>query len=266
MNVFAYNTYKEFLKAYIMQNELHGIISQVASACGCDRTYISQVLNGKAELTPDHIIQFCEYLSLNETETNYILLLSLRDRSASIKARKSLDIRIKQIKKDGLTVSHKVLSREKPEEISNEQRTLYYSSWLYGAIHILTSIKEFQIPTAIAQKLQLPVQHINHILKDLLKMNVIRIENDRYIHNGSDVYLPQQHPQSLAHHLGWRMKAVERAMVKEDIHYTVAYSVSINDVEKLRLQIIQLIEDQRKFVHNSGAEVACGFCVDFFTF
>src|SRR5690242_7160650 len=99
MNVFNYGGYKEFLKDYIKQNASRGIISQVAENCGCDRTYISQVLNGKADLTPDHIMQLCEGLGLGEEESGYLLLLLLKDRSASAKAKKNLDAKLARLKR-----------------------------------------------------------------------------------------------------------------------------------------------------------------------
>ena len=66
------------------------------------------------------------------------------------------------------------------------------------------------------------------------------------------------------HHLHWRLKAVERALFVEDVHYTNVFSLSEKDVEKLRRDIIQLIESQRKQVQASGTEVAYAFCCDFF--
>lgn len=264
MNVFSHNTYKQFLKAVIAHHDARGIISQIATICGCDRTYISQVLNGKADLTPDHIIQFSEHFGLDEIESNYLLLLLLRDRSASAKARKSLEARLKTLKTEALTLSNKISSTESTYDIPEELRTLYYSNWMYGAVHILTSIADYQTPAAIAQKIHTPVTTVNQVLKDLEAMRLVRGEKGRFVHLGGDVYLPRQSSQISAHHLGWRMKAVERSLEKDDVHYTLAFSVSANDVEKLRTQIVDLIESQRRLVRDSGAEVACAFCVDFF--
>ncbi len=264
MNIFIYNTYKQFLKAFISRHDARGIISQIAAICGCDRTYISQVLNGKADLTPDHMIQFSEHYGLDEIESNYLLLLLLRDRSASLKVRRNLGIRLRTLKTEALTVSNKISSTESPQEITEELRTQYYTNWMYVAVHILTSIAEYQTQAAIAQKIHIPITTVNQVLKDLEAMRLVRAEKGRFVHSGGDVYLPRQSSQISAHHLGWRMKAVERSLEKDDVHYTSAFSVSTNDVEKLRIQIVDLIESQRLLVRNSGAEVACAFCVDFF--
>lgn len=264
MNVFSFNTYKDFLHSYIYENKQKGLISQIAGKCGCDRTYLSQVLNGKADLTPDHMIQFCDKLGLSDMESRYLLLVLLRDRSSALAARKSFQLKIDHLKKEASVLTNKILENEKPGEISEESRTLYYSHWLYAAIHILCSIPAYQTSQALSLKLQTAPEAVNRILRDLLTMDVIRKDKDKYIHQGSDLYIPQSAPQSYAHHLNWRMRAVERTMFAEDVHYTNLFSISKEDVEKLRNQILKLIDDQRKCIRASGTDVGYSFNCDFF--
>lgn len=264
MKIHTFKNYKEYFKTFLEENRAKGIVSLVATACGCDRTYLSQVLNGKADLTPDHIIQFCEHFDLGPNESQYLLLLLLRDRSASATAKRRLQKQLDELKEKSLALSHRVREKESPREITESQRTLYYSSWLYGATHTLTSIPEFQTASAIAEKLNLAISAVQRILRDLHEMRVVQKSGEKYIHNGNDIYLPAQCPQSYSNHFSWRMRAIERTYMKDDIHYTVAFSVSKNDVEKLRSQVIDLIEKQRKSVRESGTEVAVVFCCDFF--
>lgn len=264
MDVYSYSSYKEFLKGYIKENRQKGLISQMAGICGCDRTYLSQVLNGKADLTPDHLIRFCESLNLDEHESRYLLMVLLRDRSSNTVARKTWAERIDKIRKDGRVLTEKIYGNEKPGEIREDLRTLYYSNWLYTAVHTLTSIAEFQTVDAISVKLSVSGAMIAKVLRDLVEMKVVLKEKERFVHNGANIYLQRESPQSHSHHMNWRMRSVERSTLKEDIHYTNIFSVDVKDVDKLRAQIVKLIEDQRKTVAASGAETACAFACDFF--
>jgi len=264
MDVYTYVDYKAFLRGYIAHHKQKGLISQIASACGCDRTYLSQVLNAKADLTPDHMIQFCEVLGFDETQSRYLLYLLLRDRSSSLAARRKWQHKVEALKREALALTNKIFARENPGEIREELRTLYYSNWLYTAVHTLTSIAEFQTVDALAQKLHVPGTIVTRILRDLVEMNVVKREKERFVHAGGNVYISRQSPQSYAHHMNWRLRAIERSAVKEDIHYTNIFSVSANDVDKVRAQIVKLIEDQRRQVQASGAESACVFTCDFF--
>jgi uncharacterized protein (TIGR02147 family) len=264
MNVFDAKDYRAFLRSYLDENKRRGVVTTLASACGCDRTYLSQTLSGKADLTPDHILRLSETLKLPETDANYLLFLLLRDRSTSPQARRSMQNRLDKIKNDAKSLTNRINSRETPAEISEEQKTRYYANWLYGAIHILTSIPAYQAPAQIAAKLNLTIVTTVRILKDLCAMGAVKQRAEKYINEGRDFYLPTSSPQSTSHHFNWRMKAIERTFIEHDIHYTVAFSVSAEHLDELREQILALIETQRKLVRSSGTEVAAVFCCDFF--
>ncbi len=50
MSVFSFRSYKEFLKSVtIIHKNERGFQAKLAKACGCQASYLSQVLNGKAE-------------------------------------------------------------------------------------------------------------------------------------------------------------------------------------------------------------------------
>lgn len=265
MNIFTHRSYKDFLKSYISQKKGRGVISTLASACGCDRTYLSQVLNGKAELTPDHMIQLCESLGLNALEREYLLLLLIHDRSGSAIARKVLNEQIQQKRKTSLAVEKHILAHETPNEVEERRRSIYYSSWIFGAVHILTSIPEFQTPAAISSRLSVSLMQVVETLNRLIDMGLVNQGRGRYVHSGGDLFLANRHPQNINQHLNWRIKAVERTNVESDIHYTLVFSVSNSEVEKLRLEIVELIERQRRTIRASGSESACVVCFDFFS-
>ncbi len=264
MDIFKHKTYKEYFKSYLNEYHHKGIVSSVAKACGCDRTYLSQVLTGKSELTADHVINFSQNMNLNEIESEFLLTLLLHDRSASSSVRKSLKAKIDRLRDDSEQLSKKIKKNFKIKSLDDEIRNVYYSNWLYPAVHILTSIPEFQTIDKIANKLQCSPSIIQGILVYLVDTNLIKKEKENYIHSDEDIYLSIDSPQNFPHHLNWRVKAVERTMAREDIHYTCLYSVSKNEVESLRDQIVQLIETQRKQARSSGTEEICVFCCDFF--
>lgn len=264
MDTYLHNTYKEFLRAYIADSTQKGPVSRIATMCGCDRTYLSQVLNGKADLTPDHLIQLCDALDCSEMESRYLLLLLLRDRASALAARRSFQRKIDKLKREAQELSGKIISKESPTKITETQRNVYYSSWIYAATHSLTSIPAFQTVPALSEKLNVPADKMARTLKALVEMGVITEQKNVFKHNGQDVYLPRESSQTTSHHWNWRMKAIERAQEEEDIHYTVAFSISQSDLEKLRNQVLQLIDKQRSQVRASGTDIACVFCCDFF--
>ncbi|MEN0059540.1 MAG: DUF4423 domain-containing protein [Bdellovibrio sp.] len=266
MDIFSYTTYKSFLIDYIRRNKYKGLITQLASACGCDRTYLSQAMAGKADLLPDHMIKLCEYLKMSELESDYLLNLLLKDRSTTLAARTLFENKLKKIKQQGDELSQKIKNKKDADEISEEYKTFYYSNWLFPAIHTLTSISDFQMQDAIAKKLNLPESQTLLILNSLIDMGLVVKSKNKYLHSGQSIYLKRDAAQIYSLHLQSRLESVKRSYEKNDIHFTNIFSVAKSEVDTLRGQIMELIETQRKTVHISGAEVACVFNCDFFVY
>lgn len=174
------------------------------------------------------------------------------------------ETKIKKIKEISDELSQKIKQRKDTEEISEEFKTLYYSNWLFSAIHTLTSIADFQTVGSIAGKLNLSESMVLQVLKSLIEMGLVSKNKDKYLHNGNSIYLKRDAAQVYSLHLQTRLEAVKRSYEKNDVHFTNMFSVSKADVEVIRSQITTLIETHRKTVHNSGAEIACVFSCDFF--
>ena len=265
MSIFAFKHYKPFLANYIKTNKYKGLISQLAQACGCDRTYISQVLNGKADLLPDHVVKLCDFLNLTEIESEYFLNLLLQDRATTPAARHFFENKINKIKNSSDELSKKIENKNDASEISEVHKNLYYSNWLFPLIHTLTSINQYQTVDSISKKISCTENVVVTVLKTLVKLNLVTSVNGKFVHSGLSLYLKREASQIYSFHLQARLESVRRSYEKQDIHFTNVFSVSTNDVGKLRDQIVNLIENHRKTVHESGAETVGVFNCDFFT-
>lgn len=264
MNIFHYKHYKELLSDYIKNNNHRGLITQLAQICGCDRTYISQVLNGKADLLPDHIVKMCEHWDLDEKESEYFLYLLLKDRATTLASQKIFETKLKKLRDDALELTQKIQNKKDFDEVEEKYKTLYYSNWLYPLVHTLTSIDDFQSVESLAKKTGVVEGQIILILKTLQEMNLVIKKNNKYIHSGRNIYLTRDSAQIYSLHLQARLESVRRSYEKKDVHFTNIFAVSENDVDLLRDQILNLIEQHRNSVHASGSEVVGVFVCDFF--
>ncbi len=263
-SIYSYDSYKDYLKDYIEAYRRPGLVSELAKSAGCDRTYFSQSLTSKVQLTPDHAISLSEGLGLNEAEQNYFLTLVLHNRASNTKAQLHLRKRLDKLVKEQAVLSKKIKSSQDSEEISETLKTKYYSSWLYGAVHILTSIPEYQTVAALCQKLEIQKEICEEILSSLGQMNLTQKHGDRYKHAGGNIHISIGSAINSMNHLNWRLLASQRANKEDDVHYTTAFSISKKDMPVLKTDILDFIKSQRKIVHNSGTEQAFAFCLDFF--
>lgn len=264
MLVYEFESYKEFLKSYIKENKKPGIIGELANASGCDRSYLSQIFNSKVQLTPDHLNGICEFLDLNEEEENYLTLLLLYERASDLNYKKKLEFKIKQTQNRKLSVSEKITSES--IDLNSEYLKMYYSSWIYSAIHILSSNNDYQTPESIAQKLNLKISKVKKCLDDLRKHNLVSFDGKKYKHNGQNLHLAIDSPLVLQNHLNWRVEAVKDSDNKDSLHYTSVFTVSKSHIKDIKKNILKLIENKRKLVTESGTEELCVFCCDFFRF
>ena len=264
--VFEYTSYKKFLKD-LVANRGRGAIGEFSLACGCDRTYFSQVLGGKAQLTFDHALGLAEEININESEKNYFLMMVLRDRAGSPKAREILDKRMSKLEKDHLILSKQIKSKDSPAEASNKNKIHYYSSYLFSATHILASIEEYQTLAKIAARLRVDERTAKHFLDQLVEMGFVKKQGDRYLHAGGNLHISSDSPLNIVNHVNYRTKVVSKLTtigVGEDVHYSSSFSISKKDWSKLRSQIMKFIEEHRATVHTSGSEEAYCMALDLF--
>src|SRR4051812_27474461 len=131
MNLFIFTDYVEALKAQIDSlGKTRGFKTVLADAAGCNLSYLSQVLAGKTNLTPDQAFRIAHHLNWPKLHIEYFLLLVNYAQSGSIEHRRYLKVQIDALRATENTITKKV---KESSHLANENLKLYYSSWLYQA-------------------------------------------------------------------------------------------------------------------------------------
>src|SRR5436309_16129314 len=93
--LFTYTSYKAYLIDRIEQNkDLRGYQSQLARAAGCQRSFLSQVLNGKFDLSREHAAELSRFWGLDPLETEYFIGLVDLARAGSGHLRKLTETKL----------------------------------------------------------------------------------------------------------------------------------------------------------------------------
>lgn len=263
LNVYEYFSYKAYLLDLIATSTFK--VSVLAEMAGCNRSYFSQMLNGKAQLTSDHIINLSEELGLSDLEKEYFVNLGLLERSSLINTKEILEKKLHQIRQKSLILTNKIKSDGKVFEITDEMKAEYYSNSLYGQIHTMTSIEEFQTDEDIAKRLNIKINQAKKILTQLHKMHLVAKKEGRYIHRSGNIHVPVESPLNLVNHMNWRMRALSKIQDEEGIHYTGTFAISKKDIPKLRLHLLEFIKNQRQIIGSSGSEEVYCFNCDLFS-
>lgn len=263
MRLFEHHSYKDYLRALIKTSARRGLISELAGAAGCTHSYMSQVLNGKPDLTPDQAWALNEHLEHSKDEADYFFLLVLSGRASSQKLKKALDAKLKILKAEQLRLS-KAVQKSSDSQIEASNRDRYYAHWAVSAIHALTASADFQTVDEISKRLNLSSTEVESTLKWLSENSLVKRSGQRFIHSGHSVHLPTEAIHNQVNHLNWRLRGSLGYSKSENVHYTSVFTLSKKDWDILRSDLIAFIEAQRSQIQSSGSEEAYAFCCDLF--
>lgn len=264
IEIFNFDDYRAYLKAKVLEGkDSWGMWARLAKAAGCQATYLSQAMKGKVLLTADHIIGIANYLSLSDPEKDYLLLLLDLARAGTKPLKEYLQSKIKKIRAERDDIAKRF---NQPKLEIGAKESLYYSAWFWSAIHIIVTIPEFKTSAAIANRLLIPIQLVDHALATLEFHGIVQRSGNKWNLLTSDIHIPKDSPMIGMHHSNWRQKAVNDALTPntEGVHFTGVYSISKSDLQHLKEKILDLIEYSRKVVGPSKEEeLVCMNC-DFF--
>jgi uncharacterized protein (TIGR02147 family) len=264
-SIFEYKNYKQYILDWIEKapNEGRGQRKILAEAIGCQTPFITHVLSGDYHFSLEQAEACARYFELNETETEFFILLVLKQRSGT----KSLENFFnKQISKH--CEQHTVLKKRVniTETMTIESQMVYYSSWQYAAIHMALLVPDLQSIEALSKYFNLTINRILSILNFLIEHDHIEKKGQYYKVKKSMLHLEKDSPFLIQHHSLWRLKAIENIQTykNENLHYSGIMSISNDDYEWVRERLAKLLEEVVNRVKDSKDEKLASICFDLF--
>lgn len=263
-SVFEYNNYKIYLNQWIQSTvRRRGERTRIAEALRCHTAYISQVLNGNADFSLEQADILNSHLGHSSEESHFFLLLVQHSRSGTNSLKEYFKNQMNRILESRLILKNRV---KVDRTLSNEDQMLFYSSWHYGAVHILISIPHFQNKEALSKALNLSLHQVAEILTFLERIGLAINEGKTWKVGSTNVFLGSSSPMINRHHTNWRMKAISSLdnATSEDMHFSAPISISKEDFIKVREIFVESINRAREIVSPSKDEVAACYCIDLF--
>lgn len=264
MSIFHLKDYKDVLRRKIKEHEgQRGVLAKLAEAAGCQRSYLSQVLNTHIHLIPDHALGICEFFHFNEDETRFFLGLVDHARAGTPRLRKRISQQLHEIRERNTVLEKKIDAKVIQ---STEENFLYYSSWIYAAVHVAVSIHELQTPHQIAQHLQLARETVENVLVFLESQQLVAKHSGKWNYVTGERHLSRQSALVALHHNNWRQRAVLSAQSSPNgnYHYTGVSSLSRHDFHAVSAILLEVTEKIRKLTRVSTEEELVCLNMDFF--
>jgi uncharacterized protein (TIGR02147 family) len=263
-HLFSYDDFGIFLsKEYENNSHLRrGDKKELAEFLNIHPTSLSQIFKGTRVFTDEQVYLLGEYLNLTELEMEYLLLLHQIHNTQNKKYKELLQKKKNTIKKRSLNLSERVV---KDKELSNEEKSIFYSSWQYTSVWVYLSIGGGKTKEEIFERLGINKKVISEILEFLLKSGLCRIEKGKYCHQVSRIHLEKSSPILKQHHSNWRIKAIQKFDRPEmdDLTFTAPLSLSKKDYALLREELVQFIQRLSSVVEKTEPEEVYSLNLDF---
>jgi len=259
MSLFLFTDYKKYLDEVIEKSPVRGAKAALADAAGCQRSFLSQVLNGSVHLTLDHAMGIAEYLHLTPKEVDYFYSLVGLARSGTPGLRAYYKSKMRESKQESNNLSKRL------ETVNSEAGVAeYYSSWKFAAVHILCGIPGFSTTSRIATKLNLSLFEVDYTLERLSFMKLIKKKSGQWTLTKKRIHLPRDHFMTFTNHRNWRTRTLDEAEKNPElgVTYSAVYSMGRDDFEKLKEMTIDFLKDSRDLVKESGKEELVSFSMD----
>lgn len=266
VKIFDYTDYKAYIKATEEERASlqRGFRSRLAEALECQNAYISQILNTHANFSLEQALKITTFLQLNEKETRYFVLLVEHSRAATPALQAYFQKDIDTLRSKFLDIKERV---PQATGLSLEQQTTYYSSWIYPTTHMMLTIPEYRTTTKIATALRVEEDVILDAMLFLVSAGLAKEQKGQFVPGSTQVHLSKDSPHIRQHHANWRIRAVQSmtSNKEHDIHYSTVSTLSLEDAEKLKFKMVEMIQDYVKAIGPSKEQTLYNFNLDFYS-
>jgi uncharacterized protein (TIGR02147 family) len=265
ISIFSYRSYKAYLRAWIAAQPKagRGIRSAMAAAAQVQLAYLSQVLNGGAHLNLEQVDRLSRYMGHSKTEAHFFILIVEFERAGTDSLKKYFEDQVQATADAQLNLKHRL---GVPSVLTLEHQSIYYSSWIYAAVHVVVTIARFREPQRIAKLLQVSKARVEEVLRYLVSIGLIEINKGEYVATTGRIHLGKDSPLLAKHHTNWRMQAIAAMdrLNEQNLHYSSVVTLSKEDAFRIKARLIAEIEEIKKVIKDSPAEEMYGFNVDLF--
>jgi uncharacterized protein (TIGR02147 family) len=240
-----------------------GLRKKLADAIPVHTTFISQVLNCRADLSLEQAEVVNAFLGHSDSEGDYFMLLLMRDRAGSVALRRRFEVKLSNLKADFGWIANRIGPKK---EISKSDQEKFYSSYLYGLIHVLASIPQFDDIEVLASRLSVSRAKVKEAVEFLLSLGLLVRHKGRLGVGSQHIHLPGNAELITRHHSNWRVHALSNLqnIDKTDIHYSACMSLSADDAELVKESILKNLKANVDIISKSPSEVAYVMNLDFY--
>jgi hypothetical protein len=187
------------------------------------------------------------------------------DRAGTPRYREKLNRKIKILQEQSRRIGKRV---PRQMELTDEQKAIFYSSWLYTGIFNLAAVPVYNQATAIADRLHLELGVVNRVIRFLIENGLFKEADGTLAYGPASIHVDKDSPFVNKHHQNWRFQAIQRMEQKKDsdIFFTSPMSLSKAAAEEIQKLLPTVIQNVMQISGPSQSEVAACLNIDWFEY
>lgn len=266
--IYDFTDYKRFLHEAIgsMPKKGRGQARRLAEHLRVHPVVVSQVLAGKRDFTHEQALDVAGYFGLDERATEYLATLVLRARAGTRRLEAHLTKRLDELRDEARKLKNRIPEHRR---LSHEETAVFYSSWVYSAIRLLTHVPGFQDAESIAGYFALPRAKIASVLEYLVSRGLCEKDaKGRFGLGTTATFLDAESPFVQNLHRNWRLKSLERLATRRDndFYYSAPCTIAKKDKDLFREELTKFVQEFVKRAKASKAEELACLNIDWFSF
>jgi uncharacterized protein (TIGR02147 family) len=264
VSIFNFSDYRRFLREQLekISNGKRGQVVALAAHLRVNSTLVSQVFSGLKDFTTEQAADIADYLGLTPLESEYFILLVQIERAGTARLKSHFKSRLAEIKASSKKIDQRV---EKDRALSEQEKAVFYSSWIYSAIRLYCSLSdEGQTLERISEQFDLSRAKASELVRFLVGAGLCEKKHEAYFMRAQRTVLENNSPFSVRHHTNWRLKALQKAdsLSEAEFMFSAPFSISHEDLAQFRESLLVLIKELYARVKDSKAETLACFNVD----
>ena len=267
MNIFEAQNYKTFINRRIKQMPKggRGQYRKMANYLAINSVNVSQIFKGDRHLTVEQACDLVDFFGLSDLEGQYLMALVESERAGTQKLKFAIQKRMDEILEKSQDLKQRL---KQDKQLSEETKAIFYSNWYYSGIRLLSSVKGFRTPDAIAGYFDLPLSTVNRVLEFLVQTGLCKFEEGQFKMGPRSTHLEASSPLVTRHHMNWRVKGMEKMgnVSADELFLSLPASLSERAMKEIRKELVIAIEQITGIIDGSTEDQLACLNIDFFKF
>lgn len=259
-SIFEFKNYQSYLLYYFQLKR--GNQARLAEFINCRSSFLTQVIDERVELSLDQATIIPNFLGLNKNEKMAFLLSVQKQKIKDDGEKRFFEDQINALRLKNNTVKERL---NDVGELDENAQSKYYSSWVYGAVHILCAFSWVKDINDVISFLKIDRNVAIEVLIFLTECGLIQNKNNKFSIGKKQIHLSEESAHISNHHINWRLKAIEKLNSKKSqiLNFSSLVGISKKDVAAVKEVFLKSIAEMNQIVQKSGEESAYLVNIDF---